>query len=203
MSASGAGAGPLMEPEDPDRPRPAPMVGEHAILTRIRYHVTLQALTLAANRDRKLINELAVITNAIRMQIADVLHSFLQGRPATGAHARHHNIITAIAIIYDLCDDISVLSRWRYNTEQQNLIKSRLGVLTGWGRTRLRSTIADLALPLVLMVPGATNIETEAPFLLPLLFAIQSSEFPLLPLALAGSSGAWQLGSEQNNFHCG
>ena len=60
-----------------------------------------------------------------------------------------------------MVDDISVLSRWRYNTAQQNLIKSRLGVLTGWGRTRLRSTIADLALPLVLMVPGATNIETE------------------------------------------
>ena len=108
MSASDAGAGPLMEPEDPDRPRPAPVVGEHAILTRIRNHVTLKALTLAANRDRKLINELAVITNAIRMQIADVLHSFLQGRPATGAHARHRDIITAIAIIYDLCDDISV-----------------------------------------------------------------------------------------------
>ena len=194
MSASGTGAGPPMEPEDLDRPRPAPVVGEQAILTRIRNHVALQALTMAATRDRKLFNELAVITNAIRMQIADVLHSFLQGRPAAGAHARHHSIITAIAIIYYLCDDISVLSTWRYNTEQQNLIKSRLGVLTGWGRTRLRSTIADLALPLVFVVTGTKNTETEAPFLLPLLFAIQSTEFPLLPLAAAlaaAARGSW------------
>jgi hypothetical protein len=44
------------------------------------------------------------------------------------------------------------------------------------------------------MVPGATNTETEAPFLLPLLFAIQSSEFPLLPLAAslaAAARGSW------------
>ena len=195
MSASGAGAGSLLEPEDLVRPISAPMVAEHAILSRIRSHVTLRALTTAANRDRHLINELAIVTNAIRMQIANVLHSFLQGNPVAGAHVRHRPIITAIDIIYDLCDDISVLSRWKYSLEQQNLIRSRLGVLTGWGRTRLRSNIADLALPSVHRAQEEEEgTETSAPFLLPLLFAIQSTEFPLLPLAAslaAAARGHW------------
>jgi hypothetical protein len=79
MSASKRGAGSHLEHEDLDRQFfPAPVPGESALLQRIRSHVDLKILCGAAKRGRCFTNTFATLLVQLRMQIVDVLHSFLR-----------------------------------------------------------------------------------------------------------------------------
>jgi hypothetical protein len=221
MSAAARGAGSRMEHED-STADVAPVAGECDLLYRIRCHVDLRVLADAAARGRKFTNVLAVLLVCLRMQISDVLFSFLRGITEEEAFDRHQSILCAVSLMHEVCGNIAVLGKWNYNLEQQNHLLSRFRALSGWGRRLHKTVISTPALSLVWMGASATGkqqqyqrdaeraaerrrealTEVETPFLLPMLFALQSDELRLLPLAATlgrASRGCWN--DERNEFH--
>ena len=77
MSASARGAGSRLEHED-STARAALVAGECEVLVRIRRHVDLRVMVGAARRGRKLNNVFATLLVTLRLQISDVLFSFLR-----------------------------------------------------------------------------------------------------------------------------
>ncbi len=110
------------------------MIGESAVLYRIRCHVDLKVMCGAAKRGRCFTNVFATLCVTLRMQLGDALSSFLRNSTEQEAQARHSGIIQGISIMRDLCDHIHDLVMWGYNTEQMELVKSRFKILSGWGR---------------------------------------------------------------------
>jgi hypothetical protein len=218
MSAAARGAGSRSEHENSTADL-APVAGECELLHRIRCHVDLRVMVSAAARGRKLTNVFAALLVALRMQISDVLFSFLRNISEDGALDRHRNITSAITIMHDVCGNIATLAAWNYSLEQQNHVLNRFRSLSGWGRRLQKTIITAPALSLVWMGGSAAQqlqynkeltairrrneqLEVETPFLLPMLFALQSTDLPLLPLAATlarASRGRWN--EERNEFH--
>jgi hypothetical protein len=134
--------------------------------------------------------------------------------------------------MHELCSNTAVLVAWNYNLEQQNFVLNRFRSLSGWGRRLQKTIISAPALSLVWMGDSAAQQqpqrqrqqlqyqqqhsgqgnsvarrrsrqqEEETPFLLPMLFALQSDDLRLLPLAATlarASRGHWN--EECNVFH--
>ena len=229
MSASAQGASSRQEHENPTAEL-APVAGECDLLLRIRRHVDLRAMVSATARGRKLTNVFAALLVTLRMQISDVLFSFLRNTSEDEAFARHHHIAAAITIMHDICSNTAALVAWHYNLEQQNFVLNRFRQLSGWGRRLQKTIISAPALPLVWLGGSLTQsnqqhhqhhhhhqlcdsecraaqtrdrrMEVETPFLLPMLFALQSTDLPLLPLAATlarASRGYWN--TERDIFH--
>ena len=225
MSASAHGASSRMEHED-SAAFIAPMAGECELLQRIRRHADLRVMVGAAARGRKLNNVFAALLVSLRMQISDVLFSFLRNISEDEALDRHQNIINAISIMHGVCSNTASLTAWHYTLEHQNFVLNRFRSLSGWGRRLHRTIISTPALPLVWLGASLTSrrqqqqhhqqlsdleraaartkerrMEVETPFLLPMLFALQSTDLPLLPLAATlarASQGHWN--TERNTF---
>lgn len=139
MSAKRPGAGSRMEHDDLDRQDfPAPVAGESALLHRIRCHVDLRVMCGATKRGQCFTNVFAALLVTLRMQLVDVLSSFLRNSSEQEAQTEHSGIIEGISIMTDVCSHIQDLTVWQYNAEQMELVHSRFQTLTGWGR-RLRT----------------------------------------------------------------
>ena len=135
MTTHGSGAGSRMERDDFDRQRvTAPVVEESALLQRIRRHVNLRVMAGATRRGSCFVNVFAALVVTLRMQIIDVLSSFLRHNNEGDARERHKDIIEGVAIMLDTCSHIQDLAAWDYNDEQMATVKSRFSVLAGWGR---------------------------------------------------------------------
>jgi hypothetical protein len=91
MSAAARGAGSRLEREN-STAEIAPVAGECALLHRIRCHVDLRVLANAAARGRKLTNIFATLIVTLRMQISDVLFSFLRNTSEEEALHRHRHM---------------------------------------------------------------------------------------------------------------
>ena len=109
MSASAHGASSRMEHED-SAAFIAPMAGECELLQRIRRHADLRVMVGAAARGRKLNNVFAALLVSLRMQISDVLFSFLRNISEDEALDRHQNIINAISIMHGVCSNTASLT---------------------------------------------------------------------------------------------
>jgi hypothetical protein len=128
-----------MEHDDLDRQDfPAPVAGESALLHRIRCHVDLRVMCGATKRGQCFTNVFATLLVTLRMQLVDVLSSFLRNSSEQEAQTEHSGIIEGISIMTDVCSHIQDLTVWQYNAEQMELVHSRFQTLTGWGR-RLRT----------------------------------------------------------------
>ena len=245
MTSHGSGARSRVERDDPDRHRiPAPVAGESALLQRIRRHVDLRVMVGATRRGVCFANSFSALIVTLRLQISDVLFSFLRSSTAGDARTRHKDIIEGIAIMLDTCSHVQDLAAWDYSDEQRATVQSRFSVLAGWGR-RLQSinirrltdanpltrvadggqqqqitvsggatvsgvntvsgnastssstngsrgagSSATAEEPRAVHDPGGTHAVVEFPFLLALLFALQSARFPLLPLAFTLAEAA-------------
>ena len=268
MTSRESGAGSRMERDDFDRQHfPAPVAGESALLHRIRSHVDLRVMAGATRRGNCFVNVFAALVVTLRMQISDVLFSFLRSSTEGDARTRHKDIIEGVAIMLDICCHVQQLAAWNYSDEQQATVKARFTILAGWGRRLQSSNIRRLtdAVPLTRMGegaqtaitmsgvftvsgdtgsggltmsggagsggagsgvagsggntvsgsetsatksvrgtsssaiaeepravhdPGGAHSVVECPFLLALLFALQSDSFPLLPLAFTLAEAA-------------
>ena len=152
MSRKRLGAGSRLEHDDLDRHIfSAPMASESALLYRIRCHVDLQVMCRAARRGRCFTNVFATMLVTLRIQLVDVLSSFLRHSSEREAQARHSGIIQAISIMRDVCDHVQELAAWGYNEEQMELVQNRFKTLTGWGRRLRRQRISADTLSLVWM----------------------------------------------------
>ena len=139
MTSHGSGARSRVERDDPDRHRiPAPVAGESALLQRIRRHVDLRVMVGATRRGVCFANIFSALIVTLRLQISDVLFSFLRSSTAGDARTRHKDIIEGIAIMLDTCSHVQDLAAWDYSDEQRATVQSRFSVLAGWGR-RLQS----------------------------------------------------------------
>ena len=142
MSGKRPGAGSRMEHEDLDRHIfSAPVVGESAVLQRIRGHVDLQVMSRAARRGRCFTNVFAVLLVTLRTQLVDVLFSFLRNSSEREAGVRHSGIISAVSIMEEVCTHIQELRAWGYSLEQLELVQDRFKTLSGWGRCLHRRRI--------------------------------------------------------------
>jgi hypothetical protein len=131
-----------MEHEDLDRHNfSAPVVGESAVLQRIRGHVDLQVMSRAARRGRCFTNVFAVLLVTLRTQLVDVLFSFLRNSSEREAGVRHSGIISAVSIMEEVCTHIQELRAWGYSSEQLELVQDRFRTLSGWGRCLHRRRI--------------------------------------------------------------
>ena len=101
-----------MERDDFDRHRvTAPVAGESALLHRIRSHVDLRVMAWAKGRGTCFVNVFAALVITLRMQITDVLFSFLRSGSTEGdARIRHKDIIEGIAIMLDTCSHVQDLA---------------------------------------------------------------------------------------------
>jgi len=144
MTSHGSGAGSRMERDDLDRHRVmAPVAGESALLQRIRSHVNLRVMAGATRRGNCFVNVFAALVVTLRMQISDVLFTFLRSSTEGDARTRHKDIIDGIAIMLDTCSHVQHLAAWDYNDEQQATVKSRFSVLAGWGAGYRAATFAS------------------------------------------------------------
>ena len=150
MSASARGAGSRLEHED-STARAALVAGECEVLVRIRRHVDLRVMVGAARRGLKLNNVFATLLVTLRLQISDVLFSFLRNSSEDEALDRHQHISSAITIRHDICANTAVLGAWNYSLEHQNFVLNRFRTLSGWRRRLQKNIILTPALPLVWM----------------------------------------------------
>ena len=126
MTSRESGAGSRMERDDFDRQHfPAPVAGESALLHRIRSHVDLRVMAGATRRGTCFVNVFAALVVTLRMQISDVLFSFLRSSTEGDARTRHKDIIEGIAIMLDTYSHIQDLAAWDYTDEQMATVKSR------------------------------------------------------------------------------
>ena len=115
MTTHGSGAGPRMERDELDRQRVStPVVGESALLHRIRRHVNLRVRAGATRRGSCFANVFAALMVTLRMQLIDILFSFLRHNNERGARERHKDIIEGVAIMLDTCSHIQDLAAWDY-----------------------------------------------------------------------------------------
>lgn len=152
-----------MERDDFDRQHfPAPVAGESALLHRIRSHVDLRVMAGATRRGNCFVNVFAALVVTLRMQISDVLFSFLRSSTEGDARTRHKDIIEGVAIMLDICCHVQQLAAWNYSDEQQATVKARFTILAGWGRRLQSSNIRRLtdAVPLTRMGEGAQTAIT-------------------------------------------
>ena len=87
----------------------------------------------------------------LRLQISDVLFSFLRNSSEDEALDRHQHISSAITIMHDICANTAVLGAWNYSLEHQNFVLNRFRTLSGWRRRLQKNIILTPALPLVWM----------------------------------------------------
>ena len=163
MTSRESGAGSRMERDDFDRQHfPAPVAGESALLHRIRSHVDLRVMAGATRRGNCFVNVFAALVVTLRMQISDVLFSFLRSSTEGDARTRHKDIIEGVAIMLDICGHVQQLAAWNYSDEQQATVKARFTILAGWGRRLQSSNIRRLtdAVPLTRMGEGAQTAIT-------------------------------------------
>ncbi len=124
MTTHWSGAGSRMERDELDRQRvSAPVAGESALLHRIRRHVNLRVMAGATRRGSCFVNVFAALMVTLRMQIIDVLFSFLRHNNERDARERHKDIIAGVAIMLDTCSHVQDLAAWDYNNEQMATVK--------------------------------------------------------------------------------
>ena len=115
MTTHGSGAGPRMERDELDRQRVStPVVGESALLHRIRSHVNLRVRAGTTRRGSCFANVFAALMVTLQMQFIDILFSSLRHNNERSARERHKDIIEGVAIMLDTCSHIQDLAAWAY-----------------------------------------------------------------------------------------
>ena len=120
-----------------------------------------------------------------------VCYDTLKGMKEDEVASRHAETLQIMDTLLDLFAEPGVLARWKYSDEQISWLKERLGPAVGAGRAPTTSACGAWA------TPAGLGRSEQAPFLAPLLCALLSPEYKLLPLArmlARAANGRWAAG---------
>ena len=161
---------------------------EPEVLRRVRQFELLDGIRTMARRKRRALftGQTATVVNAMCIRVCDCLGSYLQGMDEEQVMARHGETVRIMDTLLDLFADPSVLARWSYTPEQIVWFVDRLGPTVGAGRDPETQACgeAEIAMDRALIRRRAGDVGMEqAPFLVPLLCALLSPTYRLLPLA--------------------
>ena len=161
--------------------------------------------TLAKERRRaRFTGGIAFAVNSLCIRTCDCLSACLQGMGEAELVHRHGETLQIMDILLELCASPQVLARWRYSAEQIAWFVERIGPAVGAGRApdakACEATEEDVERARALgsaVGPGvreACSGVEQTPFLVPLLCAMISPTYKLLPLARMlgrASRGRW------------
>jgi hypothetical protein len=161
--------------------------------------------TLAKERRRaKFAGGVAFAENLLCIGTCDCLAAFLQGVGEAEVARRHGETLQIMEILFELCAKPQVLGRWKYSAEQIEWFEARIGPAVGAGREPLMAAglacdedVAQARWLGSVEGPGSGVLYSgleSTPFLVPLLCALLSPTYKLLPLARMlgrASRGRW------------
>ncbi len=184
---------------------------EPEVLQKMRKVELLDNMRTLAKECRraKFTEGVAFAVNSPCIRTCNSLAAFLQGVEEARVARRNGETVQIMEILLELCAKPQVLGRWKYGAEQIEWFVARISPAVGAGREPLTAACLaryqDVAQARVLGSvegPGSGNVYfglESTPFLVPLLCALLSPTYRLLPLArMLGKAdrGRWCKGTQ-------